>query len=84
MSKSEIPKNLKNNFGSKKNWGNFSTRLSNHYSFLELWMKMTLGLSISRTVLVLFLIFTQIMDYHPHSYGDMAITEKPETVETQE
>ena len=22
-------------------------------------------------------------DYHPHSYGDMAITEKPETVETQ-
>ena len=45
---------------------------------------MTLGLSISREVLVLFSGLTQIIiDSHPDLYGDMAITEKPETVETQ-
>ena len=54
-------KYFKNNFGSKKSWGNFSTRLSNHYSFLELWLKMTLGLSISRTVTLLFSVLTQII-----------------------
>ena len=54
-------KYFKNNFGSKKSWGKFSPRLSKHYSFLELWLKMTLGLSISRAVMVLFLIFTQII-----------------------
>jgi len=34
-------------------------------------------------VLVLFLVFTFYSDYHPGLYGDMAITEKPETAETQ-
>jgi hypothetical protein len=43
---------------------------------------MTLELSISRAVMVLFLIFTQYSDYHPDLYGDMVITAKPETVET--
>ena len=41
---------------------------------------MTLGLSISRTVTLLFSVLTQIIDYHPHPhlYGDMVITAKPE------
>ena len=36
LSKSELEKIFKNNFGSNKSEGNFSPRLSKHYSFLEL------------------------------------------------
>jgi hypothetical protein len=54
-----------------------------YHSFLGLWLKRTLELSISRAVMVHGTFLDFYSDYHPDLYGDMAITAKPKTMDPQ-
>ena len=57
---SEKKKYFKNKIFKKKSCGKFSSRLDKQLPFSELWLKTRGGLSRSRTVTLLFSIFTKI------------------------